>query len=101
MNGCFFVIPIIIFSVFTVLVMSVFGAEMFSTNYTITTTVMSGGGGPMSSANYQTNSTIGQPSCIGRSSRGSIILHAGFWTPEHFDLRPKALPFIPLLLLDE
>ena len=37
-------------------------AQMQSNNYRITTSVMSSGGTPASSANYQTNSTLAQPS---------------------------------------
>ncbi len=72
-----------------------------SDNYIIPKDTISSGGTYSISSNYSMTATIGQTSCIGRSSRGSLVLHSGFWTPEYFDLRPKALPFIPLLLLDE
>ncbi len=72
-----------------------------SESYIIPKDTISAGGSYSMSSNYSMTATIGQTSCIGRSSRGSLVIHAGFWTPEYFDLRSKALPFIPLLLLDE
>lgn len=72
-----------------------------SDNYIITKTTLSSGGSYMDSNNFSVTATIGQTSCIGMSSRGSTVFHAGFWTPEFYEMYPKALPFIPLLLLDD
>ena len=67
-------------------------AEMTSTNYRITTTVMSGGSGPMGSANFQTNSTVGQPSPLLDPNEppfsDNYDLYPGFW----FTLSTGPLP---------
>jgi len=59
-------------------------AEMYSDNYTITTTVISGcGSGPMTSASYQINGTFGQssplidPTLPPQSTNYDLL--TGFW----------------------
>ena len=56
----------VFYSVFAISLLLVFTigapAEMQSDNYRISTSVLSGGGTPMGSTNYQTDSTLGQPS---------------------------------------
>ena len=58
-------------------------AEMSSDNYTIPTSVLSGGGAPATSSNYQTNSTMGQPSPLMDPSdppfSSNFNLEPGFW----------------------
>ena len=58
-------------------------AEMTSTNYRITASVMSSGGGALGSANYQTESTMGQPSPLMDPNEppfsDSYDLYPGFW----------------------
>ena len=79
-------------------------AEMQSPNYRIPTSVFSGGGAPTGSTNYQTDSTLGQPSPIGISSSSNYINHPGFWPtikPTKPEIKRKAMPWIQLLLLDD
>ena len=58
-------------------------AEMSSANFTITTSVVSGGGAPGASTNFQTNSTLGQPSPLMDPSDPPLStnynLEPGFW----------------------
>jgi len=58
-------------------------AEMQSENYKIPTSVFSGGGVPIGSANYQTESTLGQPSPLMDPSdpptSTNYNLEPGFW----------------------
>lgn len=76
-------------------------ADMQSANYRIPASVLSSGGTTMDSATYQMTTTIGQSSCIGLSSKGSYIIYAGFWQPSEFKIKGKAMPWIPLLLLED
>ena len=58
-------------------------ADMGSENYRIPTSVISGGGAPMDSANYQTDSTMGQPSPLMDPAAPpwstNYDLYPGFW----------------------
>lgn len=58
-------------------------AEMQSDNYRIPTSVFSGGGAPAGSTNYQTESTLGQPSPLMDPSdppwSTNYNLEPGFW----------------------
>jgi len=58
-------------------------AEMQSPNYRLPTSVLSGGGVPTGSTNYQTNSTLGQPSPLmdpaDPPSSSNYNLEPGFW----------------------
>ena len=76
-------------------------ADMQSANYSIPASVLSSGGTTMDSASYQMTTTIGQSSCIGLSSRRSYINYAGFWQPSKLEIKRRAMPWIPLLLLDD
>ena len=81
-------------------------AQMQSSNYDITTTVLSGGGAVMTSDNYDVNITAAQPSPIRETSTppesANFVLYPGFWyTLEAAPEKSKAMPWIPLLLLDE
>ena len=76
-------------------------SAMSSTNYSLKSSVLSGGGTTVDSASYQMTTTIGQSSCIGLSSRRSYINYAGFWQPEKLEIKRRAMPWIPLLLLDD
>ncbi len=72
----------VILSVLTALLclfVSTVNAEMFSTNFRITSSVISGGGNVMSSTNHILVSTLGQPTSIGNSSSANYGLDAGFW----------------------
>ena len=60
------------------LFVSTVNAEMFSTNFRITSSVISGGGNVMSSTNHILVSTLGQPTSIGKSSSINYGLDAGF-----------------------
>ena len=85
-----------------ILVFAVAGiAAMSNANYSLTTSVLSSGGRTMDSASYQMTATIGQSSCIGLTSGGSYTIYAGFWLPSKFEIKGKAMPWIPLLLLDD
>jgi len=57
--------------------------EMSSANFSITTSVISGGGAPTASPNYQTESTLGQPSPLMDPSdpplSSNFNLDPGFW----------------------
>lgn len=75
--------------------------EMQSSNYHIPASVLSSGGTSIDSTTYQMIATIGQSSATGKSSSSSDITYAGFWQPSAFKIRGKAMPYIPLLLLDE
>ncbi len=71
----------VILSVLTALLclfVSTVNAEMFSTNFRITSSVISGGGNVMSSTNHILVSTLGQPTSIGNSSSNNYGLDAGF-----------------------
>jgi hypothetical protein len=76
-------------------------AEMSHANYSLKASVLSSGGTTMDSAIYQMTATIGQSSCIGQSSRGNYINYAGFWQPSKLEIKRRAMPWIPLLLLDD
>ena len=76
-------------------------ASTSSTNYSLKTSVLSSGGTTMDSAGYQMTTTIGQSSCIGLSSRSNYIIYAGFWQPSKLEIKRRAMPWIPLLLLDD
>ena len=58
-------------------------AEMQSPNYRIPTSVLSGSGAPTASTNFQTNSTLGQPSPLmdpmDPPFSDSFDLYPGFW----------------------
>jgi len=58
-------------------------AQMQSENYQIPTSVFSGGGAPAGSTNYQTHSTMGQPSPLMDPSdpplSSNFNLEPGFW----------------------
>jgi hypothetical protein len=60
-----------------------FTEEMSSANFGITTSVLSGGGAPIGSINYQTDSTLGQPSPLMDPSdpplSSNYNLEPGFW----------------------
>ena len=80
--------------------------EMTSSNYQITTSVLSGGGEYMISDNFDADLTLAQPSPFiesdNRLESTSYVLYTGFWytlatAPE----KSKAMPWIPLLLLDD
>ena len=62
---------------------SLLQAQMQSENYRITTSVMSSGGVPMTSGNYQTDTTLGQPSPLMDPAdppySTSYDLYPGFW----------------------
>jgi hypothetical protein len=77
------------------------GGAMQSDNYRIPSSVISSGGTSIESANYQMTSTFGQSSATGKSSTSSYINYAGFWQPTELNVKGKAMPWIPLLLLDE
>ena len=76
-------------------------AQMVSDSYRITTSVLSSGGTTMDSATYQVTATIGQSSCIGLLSSRNYINDGGFWHPDIFEVKRKAMPWIPLLLLKD
>ena len=76
-------------------------ADMGSASYLIPSSAISGGGASMESASYKMTSTLGQLSVIGQSSRRSYILYAGFWQPDILKIKRRAMPWVPLLLLDE
>ena len=81
-------------------------AEMQSSNYDITTSVLSGSGAVMTSDNYDVNITFAQPSPIRETGTppesDNFVLYPGFWyTLEAAPEKSKAMPWIPLLLLDE
>ena len=76
-------------------------AVMSSTNYRIKTSVLSGGGTSMDSANYKMTTTLGQSSATGQSSSSSYTNYAGFWHPTEPKAKRKAMPWIPLLLLED
>ena len=76
-------------------------AAMSSTNYSLKTSVLSSGGTTMDSASYQMTTTIGQSSAIGQYSSSNYINYAGFWQPTRLRIEGKAMPWIPLLLLDD
>ena len=82
------------------------GAQMSSTNYNIPTSVLSGGGMPMESSNYDVTSTLTQPSPPRKDSDPSespnYVLYPGFWyTIDALEEKKKAMPWVPLLLLDD
>jgi hypothetical protein len=58
-------------------------ARMESSKYVISNSSLSGPGGPMTSGNYQTNSTLGQPSPLmdpnDPPDSTSYELYPGFW----------------------
>jgi len=76
---------------------------MESATYHIPASVLSSGGTAIDSASYQMTTTIWQSSAIGQSSRGGYINYAGFWQPSKLEIKikSKAMPWIPLLLLDD
>ena len=76
-------------------------SQIQSDNYRIPASVLSGGGESMTSANYQMDATFGQSSAIGQSSSSSYTNYAGFWQPTILKIRGKAMPWIPLLLLED
>ena len=81
-----------------------FTEEMSSANFSITTSVMSGGGRTMDSTTNQMTATMGQSSPIGISSSRNYINHPGFWPtikPTKPEIKRRAMPWIPLLLLDD
>ena len=82
------------------------GAEMQSSTYRIPTSIFSGGGAPMSSSNYQTNSTLSQPTPLIDTANlpysDNYENYPGFWYTIDLALaRGKAMPWILLLLLDD
>ena len=84
------------------------GASQSSTNYSIQSNVLSDGIGKMGSTNYRLISTIGQPTPpIDQADTPYSTyydLYSGFWytigsaVPQPGPV--KAMPWIPLLLLD-
>ncbi len=54
--------------------------------------VTAGGGGPASGANVTINSSLGQP-VIGPSSRGNLVLGAGYW----YGVTNEVEIFLPLI----
>ena len=79
-------------------------AAMSSINYSIESSVLSSGGTIMDSTNYQMTATIGQSSPLGISSSRNYINYPGFWPriiPTQPEMKRKAMPWIPLLLLDD
>ena len=61
---------------------TIVSAQMSSTNFKITSSVLSGGGGAMSSGNFQTTSTVAQPSPLEMSEYAhstNFNLYPGFW----------------------
>jgi hypothetical protein len=76
-------------------------AAMQSNNYRITTSVLSSGGTTLDSATFQMTTTMGQSSCIGLSSKRDYINYAGFWQPDKLEIKGRAMPWLPLLLLEE
>jgi len=98
----------ILWIVFCLGLLSVAHAQMESNNYRISTSVVSSGGARMSSANYQKDITVGQPSPvmdpINQPWSQYYELYPGFWYTIAFYETPqklKAMPWIPLLLLNE
>ena len=91
------ILPLVLILVFAAASIS----AMSSTNYSLKSSVLSSGGTTMDSANYQMTTTLGQPSCIGLSSRRSYITYAGFWQPDRLEIKWRAMPWIPLLLLED
>jgi hypothetical protein len=75
-------------------------AGMGSPSYLIPASTVSSGGATMNSASYQMTATVGQSSCLGFSSKKTSVIYAGFWQPTELKLGGKAIPWIPLLLLD-
>ena len=65
------------------IVITGFTEEMSSANFSITTSVVSGGGEPAASSNFETNSTLGQPSPLMDPSdppfSSNYNLDPGFW----------------------
>ena len=94
----FSILPLVLVLVFAVAAAI---SAMSSTNYSLKASVLSSGGTTMDSASYQMTTTIGQSSCIGLSSKRNYITYAGFWQPSEFKIRAKAMPWIPLLLLED
>ena len=76
-------------------------ATTSSTNYSLKASVLSSGGTTMDSASYQMTTTIGQSSAIGQYSSSNYINYAGFWQPTRLRIEGKAMPWIPLLLLED
>ena len=79
-------------------------AAMSSINHSIESSVLSSGGTSMDSTNYQMTATIGQSSPLGVSSSRNYINYPGFWPriiPTQPEIKRKAMPWIPLLLLDD
>ena len=100
----------IVYFISAVIIMICFAStaycNMSSNNYSIPTSVLSGGGISMSSANYIVESTLGQPTPImelgGFPTSSNYVLYPGFWyTLAFFKDKNRAMPWIPLLLLDE
>jgi hypothetical protein len=75
--------------------------EMQRSNYRIAASVLSSGGDAIGSASYQMTATIGQSSAIGFSSKRNYITYAGFWQPDKLEIKRRAMPWIPLLLLED
>ena len=76
-------------------------SQIQSDNYRISSSVLSSSGTSTDTANYKMTSTLGQSSATGQSSSSSYINYAGFWQPTKLKVKGKAMPWIPLLLLDE
>lgn len=80
-------------------------AEMQSENYHIPTSALSGGGITIASGGFQINSTLGQSSPLmgpeGPPYSTSYKLYPGFWHTILEKVKVKAMPWIPLLLLDD
>jgi len=58
---------------------AVCAGESSSASYTLEASVVGSAGAPCQSAGYDLNGTLGQPTPIGVSSSGSVVLEAGFW----------------------
>jgi hypothetical protein len=80
--------------------------DMSSANYSVPVSVFPGGDVSMSSANYEVKATLGQPSPPRKDSEptesANYVLYPGFWyTLDAVKEEKKAMPWVPLLLLDD
>jgi len=91
------ILPLSLILIFAVVVF----ANMESASYRIPRSIQSGGGATLDSTSYQMTTTIGQSSAIGQYSSSNYINYAGFWQPTRLRIEGKAMPWIPLLLLDD
>jgi hypothetical protein len=92
-----FILPLSLIVVFDVAVF----ANMESRSYRIPRSIQSGGGTTVDSTNYQMTTTIGQSSATGQNSNSNYINYAGFWQPTKLRREGQAMPWVPLLLMDD